>query len=811
MAEPSSGRRPTGRSTPGVSSAGDVRRSDSEQILEQYGGAVDDLFVGEICTSQILKSDHENRPLWVYDKGKILLESFSPIAGEAQDFLVAISEPVSRPAYIHEYQLSEYSLYAAVSMGLKSAEIIEMLDRLSKVAIPEPVKAFIEENTKSYGKVHLILKEGRYWIESTDSESLQRLQDDEIIGPCILKKHSGRTPIDQPEPSADDLTNSPSQQYSEELQLLKEPDSESMTGSADHMDLFDLFENDPSVFDDFDDEWKATDAVNANVPLKKAVPPKPAEDIRRFDNIYDIAPTASNRPSLEISQQLVEVVRKRASELSLPMLEEYDFRNDGSNAELTVDLKPTTRLRSYQEQSLSKMFGSGRARSGIIVLPCGAGKTLVGVTAACTIKRNCLVLCTSGVSVAQWSREFANWSTIQEGQIGRFTAQTKEKFVGDVGVMISTYTMITYSGKRAYDAQQMMDFILAREWGFLLLDEVHVVPAEMFRKVLTIVAAHAKLGLTATLVREDDKITNLNYLIGPKLYEANWMELAQKGHIADVQCAEVWCHMTAEFYREYLRESARKQQLLYTVNPGKFQACQYLIDFHESRGDKIIVFSDNIFALKNYATKLNKPYLFGGSHPAERLRVLHQFQHNPAINCIFISKIGDTSIDLPEANCLIQISSHYGSRRQEAQRLGRILRAKPSAQGLSKAYFYTLISRDTQEVYYSSKRQQFLINQGYHFKVIANLEGLKNLPGLVYSTRAEQLELLSSVLISAAYDENDVEEPEIIDGTDLQVRDTSVYRTGTLQSLSGADSMAYIEYNKYQGRKLRHKRHKPNP
>ena len=133
----------------------------------------------------------------------------------------------------------------------------------------------------------------------------------------------------------------------------------------------------------------------------------------------------------------------------------------------------------------------------------------------------------------------------------------------------------------------------------------------------------------ATLVREDDKIDDLNYLIGPKLYEANWMDLAKDGHIANVQCAEVWCPMTPEFYREYLREKSRKRMLLYCMNPNKYQACQFLINYHEARGDKIIVFSDNVYALEAYAKKLKKAYIHGGTAQIERMRILQNFQHNP--------------------------------------------------------------------------------------------------------------------------------------------------------------------------------------
>jgi DNA excision repair protein ERCC-3 len=205
--------------------------------------------------------------------------------------------------------------------------------------------------------------------------------------------------------------------------------------------------------------------------------------------------------------------------------------------------------------------------------------------------------------------------------------------------------------------------------------------------------------------------------------------------------------MTTEFYQEYLRESSRKRALLYIMNPRKFQACQFLIDYHEKRGDKVIVFSDNVYALERYAKKLGKAYIFGGTPQSERLRILENFQLNEQLNTVFLSKIGDTSLDLPEATCLIQISSHYGSRRQEAQRLGRILRAKRRNDEGFNAFFYSLVSKDTQEMYYSSKRQAFLVDQGYAFKVITHLQGIENLPGLAFATPAERRELLQEVML----------------------------------------------------------------
>ena len=207
--------------------------------------------------------------------------------------------------------------------------------------------------------------------------------------------------------------------------------------------------------------------------------------------------------------------------------------------------------------------------------------------------------------------------------ICRFTSDAKDKPIGS-GICITTYSMITHTQKRSWEAEQVMKWLTEQEWGLMLLDEVHTIPAKMFRRVLTIVQAHTKLGLTATLVREDDKIADLNFLIGPKLYEANWLELQQNGYIARVQCAEVWCPMAPEFYREYLSTRTCKKmvlmtdlltfllmfvsskQLLYVMNPNKFRVCQFLIRYHERRNDKIIVFSDNIFALVNYAKKMGR-------------------------------------------------------------------------------------------------------------------------------------------------------------------------------------------------------------
>ena len=723
-----------------------------------------------------LKQDHENRPLWINPaKGRIILESFSPLFRDAESLLVAIAEPQSRVSKIHEYTLTVHSLFGAVSVGLTTQDILRRLDRLSKTPVPDSIKNFIIESTKSFGKVRLVLKHNKHFIESSDPSVLQTLLRDPVIGPCRVNTTAELT-----------------KERAAKMGDLVIPGTKMAAGAKQ------AAPQPPKDNEEDEDEFADKEAEDMMAKLVEE------EDEEEVDQVH----------SFEIESETVAKVSKQCKAIGLPLTEEYDFRNDEQNATLDIDLKPIVQIRPYQETALNKMFGNGRARSGIIVLPCGAGKTLVGITAACTVKKGIFVLCTSAMSVVQWRNEFLKWCNIDPKDIAIFTSDHKEKFPGNTGVVISTYNMIAQSGKRSYDSQQMMDFITNREWGLMILDEVHVVPAEMFRKVTYQVKTHSKLGLTATLLREDDKISELNFLIGPKLYEANWQELSEQGHIARVQCAEVWCPMTTEFYSEYLRtEGPNKRALLFTMNPRKFQACQFLINYHERRGDKIIVFSDNVYALEAYARRLMKPYIYGGTAQKERLTILENFQYNEDINTIFLSKIGDTSLDLPEATCLIQISSHYGSRRQEAQRLGRILRAKRRNDEGFNAFFYSLVSKDTNEMYYSSKRQAFLVDQGYAFKVITHLQGMETLPGLAFTTPSERRELLQDVMLQneTAGDvekiEDDLFSERHAGSRGFGRKSLTARRTaGRLSELSGGQDMAYIETNAGKNKELKNKK-----
>lgn len=703
-----------------------------------------------------LKKDHASRPIWVCPDGHIFLETFSPVYKQASDFLVAISEPEVRSVHFHEYQLTPFSLYAAASVGLHLNDILSVLNRLSKVVIPSKVKSFIESCTENWGKVKLVLQRNRYFLESPEPEILQKLLKDEQISAARVKFQS-------------DFTVDPKSNLIITKTIASAPAN--ISGVSANLPMIDpTLQNDdlnaPTNFDDEDDD--KVESVE--------------QEIHAF----------------EILVNSVEQVKKRCQDIEIPALEEYDFRNDTSTPNLAIELRRTAAIRPYQERSLSKMFGNGRARSGVIVLPCGAGKSLVGITAACTIKKSTLVLCINAVSVDQWKHQFLKWTHVEDKHVSRFTSSTKEQLNPNAAIVITTYTMMTHSGKRSAEAQKIMDALESREWGLVILDEVHVVPAEVFRKVFIKAKAHCKMGLTATLVREDQKISHLNFLIGPKLYEANWMDLTKAGYIANVQCVEVWCPMTQEFYKEYLNaSSSARKLLLHTLNPLKFRYTQFLVEYHEKRGDRIIVFSDNIYALEYYARKLDRPYIFGETSHAERTRVLGYFRTTNTCNTIFLSKVGDTAIDLPEANVLIQISSHFGSRRQEAQRLGRILRPKARSEDEFNAFFYSLISKDTEEAYYSAKRQQFLVDQGYTFKIVTHLPIEQH--RLAFGKKEEQLSLLAEVLKvdeSKGKEEETNEQDDILKEYGGGGRQAAVRSTGSAKSLSGAGGRSYVEVKK---------------
>ncbi|KAL0218784.1 hypothetical protein P9112_004437 [Eukaryota sp. TZLM1-RC] len=657
------------------------------------------------------KPKHETLPIWITETGHIFLDTTVPGASNAVDFLVAIAEPQSRPEFIHEYCITDYSLYAAVSVGFDCDDIIGTLDRLCKTEVPLPVLKKIESATERCGKIRLVLFHNKYFIESKYVKVINEFITDEAVMACINPN---------PITTTIDVSHEPSL-------------GNHMLGDQDLARVAHLLNDEDEEGSEF------------------------------MQSVHEVV-------RYEVFGHSVSILRERAHELSLPLIEEYDFKHDTTLPSIGMKLNATTMVRPYQEKALAKMFSTGRARSGIIVLPCGAGKTLVGVNATCKVDKRTIVLCTNNLSLEQWKNQFLEWAAIDESMIGCFTSEKRDPVRP---IMLSTYSMMTYSGKRKEESQVAFEQLTSLEWGLLVFDEVHVAPARSFRKVIGSVKAHCMLGLSATLVREDMKIDDLNFLIGPKIYEADWLFLRSEGFLANVKCCEVLCPMTSEFFRQYLPSSANKRSLLWIMNPNKIRCCEFLIRYHEAKNDKILVFSDNLYALHTYARLFNRPFIDGSTPHAERTHFINKFKQRGELNTLFISKVGDTSIDLPDANVVIQVSAQYGSRRQEAQRLGRILRPKEQTIGEFNAFFYSLVSRDTKELYFSAKRQQFLMNQGfaYESRIYPNFESFD--PSLLTKmvSKEDELALLADVMrandSAGVTEKSKDEEDEVVEGRPL--------------------------------------------
>lgn len=555
--------------------------------------------------------NQDNRSLFVSKDGHIFLETFGKYYKETTDFLIAIAEPVNRTENIHEYVLTKYSLYAAASMNIKTEEIIQILSNLSKNVLRGEIIEYIIENTKTYGKVKLILKNKRYFIECNDRAIFQQIFNEPEIKnsykKIVVKKKTNYAP-----PMT--RTNITSKDLIINLNL-----DEKASNAANQMETASThFESTIQRDTNVNNELRA---MVKNIVYEGKKDNSNAERDSLGENFFEIDP------------EDLEFIKKRCIEMKYPLLEEYDFKNDNLP---TMDIMPKLKnpARYYQEKALSIMFSNERARSGIIVLPCGAGKTLVGIMAATTIKRNTIILCNSSVSVGQWYRECMDWSyTNKKENIARFTSKNKDKFWNSetsAGILITTYTMMAFQGNRSNETAVILEKIKKTEWGLMILDEVQVVPADMFRKILSAIKSHCKLGLTATLVREDRKIEDLNFLIGPKHYEANWLDLQKEGYLARVRCIEIWCEMTVDFYEDYLQaRDSRKKMLLYVANPNKFFICKSLIEHHKH--DKIIIFSDNLYCLKKYAQELKVPFISGEVGENERADILHAFRNTDKV------------------------------------------------------------------------------------------------------------------------------------------------------------------------------------
>jgi len=358
-------------------------------------------------------------------------------------------------------------------------------------------------------------------------------------------------------------------------------------------------------------------------------------------------------------------------------------------------------LRPYQQHAVEGFWHGG---SGVVVLPCGAGKTLVGAGAMAQAKATTLILVTNTVSARQWRDELLKRTSLTEDEIGEYSGARKEIRP----VTIATYQVLTTRRKGAYTHLDLLD---ARDWGLIVYDEVHLLPAPIFRMTADL-QARRRLGLTATLVREDGREADVFSLIGPKRFDAPWKDIEAQGYIAPADCVEVRVTLPDSERLAYATAEPEDRYRLASCTPAKNQVIERIVERHQ--GEPTLVIGQYLDQLDELAGRLGAEVITGQTSVTERQKLFQAFRTGE-LDLLVVSKVANFSIDLPEASVAIQVSGTFGSRQEEAQRLGRVLRPKGDGR---TAHFYTVVSRDTVDAEFAAHRQRFLAEQGYAYRIL---------------------------------------------------------------------------------------------
>ncbi len=368
---------------------------------------------------------------------------------------------------------------------------------------------------------------------------------------------------------------------------------------------------------------------------------------------------------------------------------------------LRVEATGGWEVRDYQREAVAGFVAAG---SGVVVLPCGAGKTVVGLAAMAQVSARTLILVTNTVAARQWRRELLARTTLSPDDIGEYSGDRKEIRP----VTIATYQILISRKKGAHRHLHLFD---AEGWGLIVYDEVHLLPAPVFRMTADL-QSRRRLGLTATLVREDGREGDVFTLIGPKRYDAPWRDLEAQGWIAPATCTEVRVALSDERRLAYATAERDERYRVAASAPAKLAVVDALVARH--RGEPTLVIGQYLDQLDILAARLGAPLITGRTPVAEREQLYESFRSGE-VDLLVVSKVANFSIDLPDAAVAIQVSGTFGSRQEEAQRLGRILRPKTDG---GQAHFYALVTRETNDQEFAAHRQRFLAEQGYSYRII---------------------------------------------------------------------------------------------
>ena len=584
---------------------------------------------------------YEN-PLIVQGDRTILLDVHAPLANECRNELIPFAELERSPEHLHTYRLTPLSLWNAASAGFTAEDAVSVLKKYAKYDIPQSVCVWIKEVSGRFGMVRI------------------------IPGPKEVVPLSGDF-------------------FSEEQKKV-----------VPEQYLYLVVKNE-KIFLELG-AIKSFQTLLTPCKIDFSVPSLPhdlTENEKKFSFILKLTDRGT------VKQLLLKYMWPCKDEVPL---------EDGES--LQINLRDVTKsgkkfeIRGYQKDAAQALIGDKGPGTGFgtIVLPCGAGKTIVGMQIMQMLKTNTLIITTNISAVHQWINELLDKTDLQAEQIAEYTGESKTI----KPVTVATYQILTWRPEKDAPYPHFSIF-RERKWGLIIYDEVHTLPAPVFRVAAELQTVR-RVGLTATLVREDGLEGFVFSLVGPKRFDVPWKELEHSGWISEAECVEVRLDLPSDKEIQYAVASQREKYRIASENPVKDSVVLQLVN--RLSEDKILVIGQYLSQLEKLSSLLSAPIITGKTPNSERDRIYNQFR-NGEIKVLVVSKVANFAIDLPDASVAIQVSGTFGSRQEEAQRLGRILRPKDRT-----SRFFTLITRNTVEEEFGSNRQKFLAEQGYSYKII---------------------------------------------------------------------------------------------
>ncbi|MCI7564519.1 MAG: DEAD/DEAH box helicase [Spirochaetia bacterium] len=584
---------------------------------------------------------YEN-PLIVQGDRTILLDVHAPLANECRNELIPFAELERSPEHLHTYRLTPLSLWNAASAGFTAEDAVSVLKKYAKYDVPQSVCVWIKEVSERFGMIRII---------SGPKENV---------------------------PLSGDF-------FSEEAKKV-----------VPEQYLYLVVKNE-KIFLELG-SIKSLQSVLTPCKIDSSLSVLP-EDLTDDEKKFSFILKLTDRGT--VKQLLLKYMWPCKDEVPL---------EDGEN--LQINLRDVTKsgkkfeIRGYQKDAAQALIGNKGPGTGFgtIVLPCGAGKTIVGMQIMQMLKTNTLIITTNISAVHQWINELLDKTDLQAEQIAEYTGESKTI----KPVTVATYQILTWRPEKDGPYPHFSIF-RERKWGLIIYDEVHTLPAPVFRVAAELQTVR-RVGLTATLVREDGLEGFVFSLVGPKRFDVPWKELEHSGWISEAECVEVRLDLPSSKEIQYAVASQREKYRIASENPVKDSVVLQLVK--RLPEDKILVIGQYLSQLEKLSSLLSAPIITGKTPNSERDRIYNQFR-NGEIKLLVVSKVANFAIDLPDASVAIQVSGTFGSRQEEAQRLGRILRPKERT-----SRFFTLITRNSVEEEFASNRQKFLAEQGYSYKII---------------------------------------------------------------------------------------------